>query len=252
MKKGISVLIVEDEFITLHSIQESLLEMNYQIAGVAKNAEEAITILDTEEVDFAFLDIHIQGEHDGIWLGTLINERYKIPFAFLTAFGDSKTVNSALKTEPYGYLLKPFNTIDIYTSIEVALRKFHKIQQKEDINPTEKINESTNKPFLINDHLFIKEQHLYSKINVSDILYIKSELKHISLTTAKKSYNLRYSLKEFAQILPNQSFFQTHRSYLVNITMVDHIGSNILIVNKTEIPISAQRRNEIYKLFNFV
>ena len=252
MSSGIRILIVEDEFLTLNNIRESLHEMGYQISGIAKNAEEAIAILDENNTDFVILDIHIQGERDGIWVANEINKKYYLPFVFLTAYSDPKTVQSAIKVNPYGYLLKPFNTVDIYTSIEVALKNFEKINasdNKPKINIESSVKDS---PIFINDQLFIKENHLYSKIYVKDILFIKAEMKFITLKTSKKLYSLRYTFSEFTSLLPESNFIQVHRSYVVNKLAVDHIGANYLIIDKLEIPISNQRKEQVYNSFKFV
>ena len=127
MENPVRILIVEDEFITATDIKDNLEQMGYHITGLARDAAEACSILDQEETDLAILDINIQGDKDGIWIAKRINEHYKIPFIFLTSFGDERTVSSAIETKPYGYLVKPFERVDIYTSIEVALKNYSQI-----------------------------------------------------------------------------------------------------------------------------
>ena len=246
MEAPLRVLILEDEFLTLNSIRESLHEAGYQVSGVAKNAEEALKVLEEGQTDLAILDIFIQGDKNGIWLANEINRKYNIPFIFLTAYSDEQTVRSAIQSEPYGYLIKPFNSVDIYTAIEVALKNFWKIQAQHD----EPNKESG--PVYADDHLFIKEQHLYSKIKVSDIQYIKAEMKYILLKTEEKEYHPRHTFSEFTARLPEETFIQVHRSYTVNKLFVDHIGPNFLMVGQKEIPISSQRRDAVYKAFKFV
>ena len=250
MESGISVLIVEDEFMTLNNIKESLTEVGYQIAGMAKNAKEAIHVLETEQVDIAILDINIQGDKDGLWLANYINENHHLPFVFLTAYNDEKTVKSAVNTQPYGYLIKPFNTIDIYAAIELALKNFEKANQ----NKKGLVVESTVKdtPIKIDDHLFLKESHLYSRVKIKDILYVKAEQKHVILSTESKKYDLRYTFLEVLEILPKEHFIQTHRSYIVNTNEVEHLGANFLLINGTEIPISSKRKEDVLKRFKFL
>ena len=76
METPIQILIVEDEFITQRTIANQLEEMGYEIAGLAMSSEEAIAILNSKKVNFAILDINIQGENDGIWLANFIKEKY--------------------------------------------------------------------------------------------------------------------------------------------------------------------------------
>ncbi|MBL4669292.1 MAG: response regulator [Flavobacteriales bacterium] len=250
METGISVLIVEDEFMTLNNIKESLTEVGYQIAGMAKNAKEAVHILKTEQVDVAILDINIQGDKDGLWLANYINENHQLPFVFLTAYNDEKTVKSAISTQPYGYLIKPFNTIDIYAAIELALKNFEKAHQNKKelvIEPTAK-----NTPIKIDDYLFLKESHLYSRIKIKDILHVKAEQKQVVLYTANKKYSLRYTFLEILEVLPKDYFIQTHRSYIINTNKVEHLGANFLLINGEEIPVSSKRKDAVLKRFKFL
>jgi len=122
----IRILIVEDEFITLETLKTVLSEMKFKISGDAMTANEDITVLKKKETDLAILDINIKGDKDGIWLAKQIREKYQIPFIFLTAYGDDYTTKRAIKTEPYGFLAKPFNKVDVYTSVAVAVNNFAK------------------------------------------------------------------------------------------------------------------------------
>ncbi|MFK5856751.1 MAG: response regulator [Bacteroidota bacterium] len=111
---------------TLETLKTVLSEMEYKISGDAMTAKEAIAELKKGETDLAILDINIKGDKDGIWLAKQIREKYKIPFIFLTAFADDSTVKRAIDTEPYGFLVKPFNKVDVYTSVKVAVNNFAK------------------------------------------------------------------------------------------------------------------------------
>lgn len=251
MGTPVRIMIVEDEFLTLNNIRESLVEMGYEVSGGAKNAEEALRILDQKETDMAILDIQIQGDRNGIWLANEINEKYKIPFIFLTAFGDQKTIRTAMNVDPYGYLVKPFNSIDVYTAIEVALRNYERRDSGETEMNEDKLTKETA-PVLIDDHLFIKERHLYSKVKVSDIQFVKAEMKSVFLKTSGNEFCPRYTFSEFVDFLPKDHFIQVHRSYVVNRASVDHIGPNFLMIGKQEIPISSGRKEEVYEAFKFI
>lgn len=248
MSDAVHVLIVEDEFLTADTLKTYLEDFGYCVTGMARDAQEALSILEEGNTDIAILDMNIQGPHDGIWVANTINEKYKIPFIFLTAYSDKQTVKSAVKTKPFGYLIKPFNKVDIFTAIEVALEKFSQIQQQSDLNVENTISE---KQLHLNDFLFVKEKNGYRKITVKDILYVKSELKYIEIYVSQKKYVLRYSLSEFKDILPDE-FIQVHRSYIVNKNAVEYIGANYLQVASNEIPFSLQRKEEILKVFNFL
>lgn len=249
MSETISVLIVEDEFLTSDAIKNNLEDVGYKVSGMARDAKEALSVLDKGETDIAILDMNIQGSRDGIWLAKQINESYKIPFIFLTAYSDKKTVKSAVETQPFGYLIKPFKKMDLYTSIELALKNFINFQVNEGLDIKSTIKD---KPLAMEDYIFVKEKNVYKKVSMKDILYIKSELKYIEVYVGTKKYLLRYGLSEFLKTLPDNHFIQVHRSYVVNKNAVDLIGANYLVIQGNEIPFSSQRKEDIIKLFHFL
>lgn len=250
MRDPLKILIVEDEFVTMNAIEEALIDAGYEIFGTAKSADEALNLLKSKSPDLAILDINIHGEKDGIWLAEQISSKYNIPFIFLTAYGDKRTVEQAMKAEPFGYLVKPFNQIDVYTAIEVAIKNFEKISTRQtSITLKSNIQKS---PVSFNDILFVKESHFYSRLKVEEINYVKAQSRGVIAYTKQKDYQLGYSFTELSQVLPSDKFVQTHRSYLVNIHSVDHIGGNFLKIGVSEIPISSQRRNEVLSAFKIL
>ncbi|MGB0391187.1 MAG: response regulator, partial [Salibacteraceae bacterium] len=138
MSYKVKIYIVEDEYITQAVLKNNVEEIGYTVVGMADNAEDAWEDLQNLDVDLALLDINLAGEKDGIWLAKQIRESIGIPFIFLTAYGDKATINTAVKTQPNGYLLKPFNEVDIYTAIEVALNNFNHAQANKEKSSEEK------------------------------------------------------------------------------------------------------------------
>lgn len=252
MPAPVRILVVEDEFLTANAIREALQSTGYTISGIAKNAREALSILKEDKTDLVMLDINIQGPDNGIWLANQMNQHYRLPFIYLTAFSDRLTVDTAIETQPFGYLVKPFSPRDIYTAIEIALRNFLRMQGNEHPQVDTSADDTSKGPLLIEDYVFIKEQHLFSKVRIAEILFVKAEKKNVLLKTKSKDYLPRHTFSEFAGCLPSDHFIQVHRSYMVNKACVDHLGPNFLIVAGNEIPISTQRKEEVYKAFRFV
>lgn len=244
MEKTLRVLIVEDEFLTIDAIRLGLEELGYKVSGFAKDAQTALKILEEGQTDIAILDINIQGNNDGIWLAEKIKLEYGIPFIFLSAYSDKTTVEKAMSTKPYAYLVKPFTKIDIYTALEVAITNYNLIN----INTTKKtpINE---KAFQISDYFFVKKRAMYSKVRIEDILFIKSSSKYIEIFVNNEIYLLRYGLQLFYDLLPKTHFIQVHRSYIINKNVINKIGTHSLFINDYEIPLSLQRRDDFLKEF---
>lgn len=245
---SIRILIVEDEFITLETLSTVLTEMKYTISGDAMTAKEAITVLEKGETDFAILDINIKGDKDGIWLAEQIKEKYKIPFIFLTAFADNSTVKRAINTEPYGYLVKPFHKVDIFTAIEVALKNFAKQNR---IVTSNKAKESVDvkSHIVTNDSIFIRDDYMFVKLKIKDILFIKSDKNYLEVYLANKKHLVRGKLSDFAQNLSSDKFIQVHRSYVVNTEAVERFGAGFLLINGIEVPVGTNYRDELKSHF---
>ena len=120
------ILVVEDESIVAKDIQRTLEKLGYDVPATASSAASAYEKLEEVEPDLVFLDVKLKGEQDGVHIAEHIKDRYDIPVIFLTSFVDQDTIDRAKVTEPYGYLVKPFNEGDLKTTVEMALFKFSK------------------------------------------------------------------------------------------------------------------------------
>ncbi len=111
-----------------------------------------------------------------------------IPFLFLTSHEDIAIVNAALKTSPHAFLTKPFQKITVYTAVKLAFKSFRQEVIYEHPEQTElPVPDST----VIKDALFIKEKHMFIKIMLADLLYIRSDDNYLELHTSKK--NIQYA-----------------------------------------------------------
>jgi len=120
------ILVVEDERIVADDVRMSLERLGYEVSGTAVSGEEAIKKAKKFRPDLVLMDIVLEGEMDGIEATSVIRSSFNIPVVYLTAYADEKTLERAKITEPYGYILKPFDDRDLRTIIEIALYK-HKM-----------------------------------------------------------------------------------------------------------------------------
>ena len=123
------ILVVEDEGITAKYIQKILHDSGYDVLAVVSSGEEAIRKVGVNNPDLVLMDIILRGEMSGIEAAEHIRERFDIPVIYLTARTDDKTLEQAKITEPYGYIIKPFNERELHTIIEMALYK-HQMESK--------------------------------------------------------------------------------------------------------------------------
>jgi len=117
------ILIVEDERIVALDISATLRTLGYAIAGIAVSGDEALSIVEKEKPDLILMDIRIKGETDGIQTAEIILNNNNIPIIYLTAYADEDTLSRAKITEPYGYIIKPFDKKILHSVIEMALYK---------------------------------------------------------------------------------------------------------------------------------
>jgi len=122
-------LIVEDEGIIAKDIQNTLNRSGYSVIGIASSGEEAIKKAMEIHPDLVLMDIVLEGAMDGVEAAGYIRDYFDIPVVYLTAYSDDTTLQRAKITEPFGYILKPFQEKELYTTIEMAIYK-HTMQRK--------------------------------------------------------------------------------------------------------------------------
>ncbi len=118
------ILVVEDESIVARDIRNMLLGLGYEVVGVVPSGEEAVALAEESEPSLALVDVMLQGEMTGVEAADFIYSGFNIPVVYLTAYADESTLQRAKLTEPFGYLLKPFEERELQTTVEIALYKF--------------------------------------------------------------------------------------------------------------------------------
>ncbi len=118
------VVILEDEKIIALDIAKRLKNLGYGVMKILGHSDKAIDYLNFHTPDLLLCDIRIKGPLDGIDVAKIVQKKQKFPVVFVTSMADKGTLDKAKQVLPYGYIVKPFSTTDLSTSIEVALYKF--------------------------------------------------------------------------------------------------------------------------------
>lgn len=124
MSKDLNILVVEDESIVALYLKKKLQTLGYTPQAIVTNGIDALAEAEQLRPDVVLMDINLEGEIDGIDTATKLKASYDVPIIYITAYSDEETLARAKKTEPYGYLIKPFETGDIKVTIEIALYKY--------------------------------------------------------------------------------------------------------------------------------
>ncbi len=226
------IYIVEDEPLIADSIAHALEKEGYEVCGIADNAKEALYDIDDLQPDLILLDINLVGSITGVKLAEKINTKFKIPFIFLTSLSDENTINQVKKTNPSGFISKPFNETGLKSNIEIALFKFN--QEKEEKK-------------LIQNSFFIKNKGELIKINKTEINYIEAYDNYSKLICEKKEFLLSFTLKNVTEKLNDKRFVRVHRSYLINSNKIQSLFDGYVFIANKKIPIGKSYKENLMK-----
>jgi len=174
------ILIVEDEPMIAENISMYLDNTDFEVSGIAYDSAEANEQLNNNTPDAAILDINLGSEEDGIEIAAQLNEKYNIPFLFLTSYADKNTLDRAKAVKPSGYIVKPFNEKTLLASLQIAISN-HAAENNHNLPPLNmnKLNQHLIAP--LSDREFDLSQCLYDGITNTQI----AEKLFISVNTVK-------------------------------------------------------------------
>jgi signal transduction histidine kinase len=117
-----SILVVEDERIVAMDIQDRLVRLGYEVFGLASSGQQALEMTaGTRLPDLVLMDIHLEGGMDGIEAARILGQERGLPVVFLTAHADDATLQRAKVTQPFGYVIKPFEERELHSAIEISV-----------------------------------------------------------------------------------------------------------------------------------
>lgn len=227
--KQIKVLIAEDDVLIAEHLKTIFIKNRFQTIDLAHNKKDVLDKIINNVPDIVLLDIRMDTPQTGIEIAEYLMKNYDLPVIFLTALSDKRTIDSALKTNPYGYIVKPFKAAEVITSVKIALEKHSRNHPKQ--------------------YILIKDGHLDVKLGLRDILYIKTDKNYIELHTKTKKYTVRQSLSDFLDNADHGFFYRSHKSYAVNINFVTELRSDYLLINTIRIPVSRTYYAELNAAF---
>jgi DNA-binding LytR/AlgR family response regulator len=223
---NVNVFIIEDTPAESDRLIKVLEANNYNVTGVARNFKEALTKFYQVKVDIVIIDIFLNGVADGISFAetiSIIPEASK-PFVFLTSSTDREIFKRAKLTQPFSYLMKPFNELEVLYAIEMAVEKFY--------DQTDVFLDDEEDTIISDEYLFIKKGKSLKKVHISDIIYIDVEEKYCNIITEKEKFVILISLTKILKLLDNTIFYRTHRNFIVNVEKIIEIipADNLIIL----------------------
>ncbi len=162
-----TILIVEDEAITALDVQKNLTSFGFDVIGIVSTGEQAIEEVRRVRPSIILMDIVLSGKIDGIAASMTIKEQYDIPVIYMTGNADIMTVNRARESAPYGYIVKPINRQNLYSTIDTALHRHYLERELEAANVTMEESKERYKKLFENagDAILIMKDEIFVDCN---------------------------------------------------------------------------------------
>ena len=225
-------IIVDDEKMARLAIRKHCEKVNYlKVVGEYENVMDALDILDQQDVDLIFLDIHLP-EMTGI---DLVKNYAQLPMIIFSTHHKDFALE-AFEYNVVDYLLKP-----------ISFPRFLKAVQK-----AKQQHEATPSPGLANQEIFIKVDSRLVKLSINDILWVEAKGDYVLFKTDSKGHIVHSTLKNILKKLPTDKFAKVHRSYIVNLGKIIDIEDSTLVIKDKVIPISRANKENLMGKLNMI
>lgn len=245
------ILIVEDERITAEDLKMTLQKLGYDISGIASSSDTFYACISNNTPDLILMDIFIKGEKDGIQLASEIKEKYKIPVIYLTAYSDASILERAQITEPFGYILKPFQERELHSNIEMALHKHRTERHLNHLNEILKAIREINQIIVrVTDPIDLITRTCETLIETKAyssawLIRTKPDGEFIDIATAGKVYNL----SEFTTMLQSGKLPDCIQSLIAENINIITINKNLKCIGCPAIPENHDNISIISKIY---
>jgi DNA-binding LytR/AlgR family response regulator len=229
--KTIKSIIVEDIQVAADFLRKFCEKSGkVDVLGHFLNVEDALGFLNQNVVDLIFLDVEMPGA-----TGFDLLDRISYSPKVILTTSKTEYAFNAFQYNVADYLKKPF-------TYQRFLESIAKIEVTSDIAAA-KVDQ---------DHLFIKVDTKLIKLQNTDILFVESMGDYVKFVTPNKKYVTLNTIKNLEEKLDKATFLKVHRSYLVNLTKIDDLDGNILLIQGNQVPISKGHREEVLKRLNII
>ncbi|MGZ5255858.1 MAG: LytR/AlgR family response regulator transcription factor, partial [Flavitalea sp.] len=214
--------IIDDELNAIEILERYVARLDYvEVIKTFRNPLKASQYLNTNVLDFIFLDINMPDLNGK----ELLNSLHKKPLViFTTAY--SQYAADSYDLNAVDYLVKPI-------SFERFLKSVHKVQQQLGILAgSQKIQTPEDQQFVL-----LKSGPQIHRVAISDILYLEKESNYVVVNCTEKKVLMRANFSDLLDLLPSAQFLQVHKSFIVNLSLVDIFEAHQLMIRGRKIPI---------------
>lgn len=257
MNGTIKVFIVDDEIEACKNLKNILLgyiDETIDITGMAHNTVDAERMINETKPDVVLLDINMPNENAFEFLQRIHPINFEI--IFVTAYDEFGV--KAFKLNAIDYVLKPINIYDLKTAIRKVKQKVLTNKLTMDYSELYKNFSDNMQDKKEREQIVLRDNNHYEVVMFNNILYVEamgSYAKIVFLSQdAERSIIMSHPIAEYEEVFPDNLFFRIHRSYLVNRLFISKILKEdqveVLLKNKTKLPVSRRRQAGILAFFN--
>ena len=196
--------------------------------------------------DVVIMGTSLNGEMDCVQTANQIQKSFNIPVILIAPSMRSTNIELAKKINPYGFLIEPFGSDNLYVSIEMAI---HRIRR--DLEPVNNILSNYLDKLSYhngngkNGNLFIKKDEKLVKLKINDICWVQALDNYVVIKTNGDQLHARITLKQMEEKLVKYNFARVHRSYIVHLDKIDAIQEHSFIIEDKTIPIGRSYRESL-------
>ncbi len=236
--KMYNCIIVDDETLAQELIETHLTKIsNINIIAKCYTAMEAQQVLNEHEIDMMFLDIEMPDLTGIEFLKTLSNAPYTI---LTTAYSEYAIESYELNV--VDYLLKPVRFERFFKAINKVLALLKG-------NAPELSSAQANT--IRDNYIFVKSDYKAVKVLFNDIVFIEGMQKYVKFHLTDKKVTTLMSLSSLEDVLPPEYFFRCQKSFIVNISKIEGIEGNLLMMgNGVKVPVSKNLKHALIQIID--
>ena len=230
------IIIIDDEPLARSIVKEYLLKhKDLEVVEECNDGFEGVKAIQQHQPDLVFLDIQMP-KINGFEMLELIEQ--PPPVIFATAFDDYAI--KAFEAHAIDYLLKPFNQ----DRFDKAIRKWSEQSTRNSEKNTQDLLETASQSPAQNQRIVVKNGSKIKIIPVHDLFYLEAADDYVKIYTKEGYFLKNKTMSHFEQVLDEQQFVRSHRSYIINIQQITRIdpyekdGHVAVLKSGAQIPVS--------------
>jgi DNA-binding LytR/AlgR family response regulator len=232
--KTIRCLVVDDEPAARDVISRYLQQLPMvQLAGECGNAIEAMNFIQNEPIDLLFLDINMPQLN-----GTDLLKILKNPPKTIFTTAHEEYALQGYELDAVDYLLKPIQFDRFLKAVQKALQ----------LTLVSEIHHASGPAAAQDPFIYFRADRKMVKVLLKDILYIESMKDYVKVFTTQGQIITKLSISSLEELLPENSFIRTHRSFIVSLERVKSFTPELIEIDKAEVPIGKLYRQTVMKV----